>query len=397
MKKLILLLMTAWLYNAGFSQNLAEAVKQYSTKNHYDYDKTYILKHKIRTLSKFKSIYHKDYLAAYYRFNEWGKPVAKKEFNMYGDSVITQYSYSNRNDLLRKSIFKRSQNNPYNYAISNIYEWQYDEQGLLATFKEYALTGFVPTDNGGYGFPEKLMTMRCEAYQYDFKKSSVAIVNICDNHQYEKYPPSFARNHKQTLRFHENGTVAEEKVQLTEDSKVRRFVRRYDVSGTEFFFSNDSADYFGNWVYKDAPLPAVVRKIIHQDTITVSEAGGRVIRYTFRSGLEGIETVQQTFDAAGKTVLKETYRHEDKTNLLLYSLAEIYEDEKIVSRICFLSASSKVNFSGYHNSWGYHPPVDQYSKTVYEHFDNGLLKSISSYNKNDVQTGKEYYFIEYGL
>ncbi|MDR2206622.1 MAG: hypothetical protein LBE36_10780 [Flavobacteriaceae bacterium] len=427
-------------FNYGFSQNLIESAKSYSLENQFDYPVEFISKHKIKSISEYKKSQDglTTFNAQYYQFNKLGKPLYKKNVNLYGDSVITKYQYDHQNNLLSKTVNKRSEIRLSERVTSNLFEWIYDENGILVEQYEYGMIDFIPDSkgNGGWGFNPKMMITKCLAYTYDFENSTVQIENQCKHAKYEIYPPSFSIQVKTRLKFFENGKVSEKKGEsILGDNRKIETTTKYDQKGNEIYKNYNSTNSTKSWIFPKSYDPIEKNKILQTDTIKHTETGdielqyiiGRYfgdrrllsenyvskldsimfnkiqspfrksrlpvktgdieIQYTLKSAIEGIEVLKLVYDSykSLKYSILEWFP-DDKKNLTYSFHIKKYSEEKVVYQEDFLSSGAPTNFSGYHDSRGYNPPRDIYTKSVYEYFDNGILKKVSLYNESNNPT-----------
>lgn len=395
-KKVLLFIYIILLFNYSFSQNLIESTKLHSIENQFDYTAEYVLKYKIKSISEYKTEYGIKFLNSKHQFNKFGNPVFKKNTDRYGDSIITNYTYNDLNNILSKTIYKRIDKQPYKYMTTDIFDWVYDENGILLEKYEYSMIDFIPSDNGGWSFSPKMMATKCFTYTYDFTNLTVKIENKCKNSKYQVYPPFYSAQVETNLKFFENGKISESEQFYKKGDDERMFIKKFDSLGNEILKKENSIIIETNWIFPKSYNPIEKSRIIETDTIRNIEKSIIEIRYTLKSQVKGIEILNLIYDASESLDLVELYWYSDNSEDLLYSsIISKYLEGKVSSVEYYLSNLAPINFSGYHDSRGYNPPKEIYSKTFYEYFENDLLKNITSYDRDGVEIGNTYYEIEY--
>lgn len=395
---ILLLLIVAWSFTYCDAQNLIEATKRYidAAKRHslnksYDFDPTYIKERNIKSISKYVTRYISSSavntrLESISFFNRSGTPL-KKILSPDGDSTIFYFKYDSATNLVERTEHKGGKK-------KNIINWEYNQNGAIVKATVYSLIDFIPSYGG---FPEKMLTIACDKFIYDFEHSSVTILDLCDSTiQYEKYPSNSERDDIQTtLRFYENGKLLEQKVQWKQKGKLINIVHRFDECGNKTFIHESGADHYINLIYIDSCDALVKDRIINIDTLRIPGSSNKVITYSFNSSFEGKEVIKMTIDNNEHVLSKELYRTDAENGMLLYSdIINYTKDHQVASQKTFYSALSILNPSGRHDSQGYHPPVDMTDSAKYEYYENGFLKSISTLKFHRLMR-REYYEKEY--
>lgn len=380
----------------SFSQNLIGPIKLTYFEDQYDYLNDYstefVLKYKIKSISERRS----NSASTEYQFNKSGKPYYKKYTDNYGDSIVTRYQYDSSGNVLSKTIYQRLSSLYSKYAISHVFEWAYDEGGVLLEQCEYAMVDYIPGESGGVYFSPEMMAVNCLTYTYDTINEILLINNSCKNTKHRIYPFCDSVKNQIRLKFFENGNVSEKTQVIINRGNKRKTIRKYDLQGNEIYGEDDSTVFSKDWIFPRSYAPLERNRVLRSDTIKHRKTGDLEIHYTIASSNERIELLKLKYDPLGSLKSEALYWYaSDKKDTLFSFQMSKYEKGRVAHKEHYTSHLSPLNFSGYHNSSGYHPAGELYSKATFRYFSNGLLREVISYDRAGIETGHVYYKIEY--
>ena len=391
--KEIFLILTIAITNCGFSQNLIEAAKLYSIENQFDYSPDFILEHKIKAISINKIGMFGENLGSLYQFNKLGFPVYTKNINIYGDSAVHIYTYDSLNNILSKTITRKSEKYPYEYMVSDLHDWLYDKNGVLIEQYKYII------DWHNY---HEMTAYYCQHYKYDFKKSTVSLEGNCKNAKFKEVNPGYKSYDfipQTILLLHEDG----------------RLYPQGFVKGGSYIYKNDpdiikllgiEIKERDNSIHNDWSLFPNYAKVFNKNNIlradTITETNGKTIKYFFKSDLEGIEVLQLEYDTSKTLVKVESYWYSDSSLSTLYSSDVIkYFEGKIICIEGYVSAlnPSLIRLHMERSIRMAIPfktgPSESYGKRLYEYYENGILKKVTIYDKDGIENGSVHYEVEY--
>ena len=390
--KEIFLILTIAITNCGLSQNLIEAAKMYSLENQFDYSPNFILENRITNISIKINRFSEDKTSSLYQFNKFGTPIYTRNINMYGDSVVSNYKYDSLGNLLSKTIIAKSEKYPNNYMAYNIYDWIYDNSGVLIEQYIYSI------DRHNY---QEMTATCCLNYKYDFNDSTVSLERNCKNAKFREAKPGY-----ESYDF-----VPSTKLLLNKDGKL--YPKGF-VKGGSFIYRNDpdvikllgieiqerDNSIHNNW----SQFPGWTKLFYKSHLLqadTIRETNGETIKYSFKTDLEGIDVLQLHFDTSKTLVKVKSYCYSDSSLLYSSMVIEYFEGKiiqmenyessqnpnRIQSHMEQISRMSQVPFNT--------GPTELYEKRLFEYYDNGILKKVIIYDKNGIETNSFHYEIEY--
>lgn len=273
------------------------------------------------------------------------------------------YTYNTKGDLIKK------------VEIGNrniIYLWSYDKKGRM--IKQII------------NYQSKHQGVASSQYYYNHYAYNIDVVKIRNKNQIKR------------LRFHKNGQVKEVKTENKKSGSMG--VYRFDSHGKMVYRNENAHEAYYSYVYIAPGITPAQSDLLTIDTTTaVDEHGQKLTKICYKeTGKQSMAIIVnkktiKTLDSEGYLKMIEIYENDVTGNLVSRHIYWYNNQGKVTEKKAFFSAASN-HLLGYHNSQGYHPPVDTYHHLKYKYYSNGLQKAIFSYDKNGE---KQNFRVEYRI
>lgn len=356
-------------------QNLKSATIQYFTKDHYLFDCQIVKSNKIRLVEKYWIYYKNDsidgeFLLEKHQFDTLGNPQYVYQKEVGADKREIYYKYDSLGNLIEKEKYGISPES--NYRNIDSYEWIYDRNGFLTRQRRYLVINRIPTEKGGYGFPEEEVLFTNDSISYNSIDTAALVTSnnlenvkdvLLDTGYYPVYPPNFRSETSTILKFHSNNEVYHKIVKR--DSIIQRIF--FDECGNPTKTKrNSKLDWLEKILSKSIKClnPELLNILNRIDTITMND---RLLFYE-----------EYKFNNVTHLAMGPEYTNTNGTIYYDLDIRKIFTESTISSKSAYAP--------GFYQ---------EYRKQEFEYFEYGLLKRIVTKDENGKRVNAVEYRIEY--